>query len=230
MNDLAKKHNIKWGYRYSKILSIETRSKIYDTLFDSFKRRDMGNPILSSTGKNINISEDDLGKYYIVKPTKGVYEKEVKKKFLKNEYIFEKINELAQLQKELYNTMVYNEVLLLEEKIDKLFIQIFEVDVDLELNIYPFKEKKYFKCFKEYVKHHITKPYKDYGYVYQRMLYEQMIEQITHFDFMKWLENNKYITHKTYDVFLEKGGFDSLSKCKSLIREKNFETSFFNHN
>lgn len=80
--------------------------------------------------------------------------------------------------------------------------------------------------FNNYIKLHIVEPYVDYSYLFQRMLKENIIVKTKHLDFTNWLFDNQYISENIKDLFIEKGGFRSLSKSYSTQRENNFNNVF----
>jgi len=98
------------------------------------------------------------------------------------------------------------------------------INKDFERQI--FKSDVTFECFDEYTKKHIIEPYKDYGYLFQRLLELKLIYSIKHKDFIEWLFKKKYINAKSYEEFKIKGGFYSLGKATSIDRENNFNNIF----
>jgi hypothetical protein len=90
-----------------------------------------------------------------------------------------------------------------------------------------FKSAKSFLHFKEYVNSYNMEPYKDYSYLFQRMLAEDYIYRLLHRDFTNWLVDNNYITKEEYELIMEKGNFMSLRKSESKARKTNFDNIFF---
>lgn len=88
-----------------------------------------------------------------------------------------------------------------------------------------FKSIDTYKSFIEYCKH-IIDPYKDFSYLFQRMLHEKLIHKKTHFEYFDWLKNNKFINDKDYDKFYVKSCFVSFNKSTSANRENNFNVIF----
>ena len=92
---------------------------------------------------------------------------------------------------------------------------------------FPFKESKHYKYFKKYIESKfIIDVYKDYGYLFQRLKHEKFIDSVKHLDFAKWLLDNSYIKDFEYKNIFEKGGFRSLEKNYSIVRENNFNNIF----
>jgi len=98
------------------------------------------------------------------------------------------------------------------------------INKDFERQV--FKSDVTFEYFDEYTKKHIIEPYKDFGYLFQRLLELKLIYNIKHKDFMEWLFEKKYISAKSYEKFKIKVGFDSLRKASSIGRENNFNHIF----
>ena len=81
--------------------------------------------------------------------------------------------------------------------------------------------------FKNYTKNYIIDKYVDYSYLFQRMLFKNIIYKNTkHHDFMIWLKENSFINENTYNDFYEKNSFRSLKKSYSVNRENNFNIVF----
>jgi len=95
-----------------------------------------------------------------------------------------------------------------------------------ENNFYPFKELKNYDVFCIYVADNIIEPYNDFSYLFQRLLYQDLIYPTTQKKFIEWLLNNDFINQKKYDFFMEKGQFYSLRKSTTSARENNFNNLF----
>lgn len=89
-----------------------------------------------------------------------------------------------------------------------------------------FKSIEVYNSFIEYKNKHIIDPYKDFSYLFQRMLHEKLIHKKTHFEYFDWLKNNKFINDKDYDKFYVKSCFVSFNKSTSANRENNFNVIF----
>lgn len=89
-----------------------------------------------------------------------------------------------------------------------------------------FKSISIYKHFKEYIGSYIEEPYKDYSYLFQRMLAEDYIYRILHKEFAYWLLNEQFISEDEYELIMEKGNFMSLNKSESKVRKINFENIF----
>lgn len=96
------------------------------------------------------------------------------------------------------------------------------------LNPHPeiFKSGETFDYFIEYNNKHIVDGLTDYSYLFQRMLIENLIHRMKHFEFIDWMKNNNLIKLKDYNLIFEKGGFKSLNKSTSANRENNFNIIF----
>ena len=76
-------------------------------------------------------------------------------------------------------------------------------------------------------RNYIIDKYVDYSYLFQRMLFKNIIYKNTkHHDFMIWLKENSFINENTYNDFYEKNSFRSLKKSYSVNRENNFNIVF----
>ncbi|WCM40857.1 hypothetical protein MG290_07675 [Flavobacterium sp. CBA20B-1] len=77
-----------------------------------------------------------------------------------------------------------------------------------------------FLIFKTYAEKHIIDFYADFSFIFQRMIKEERLHKIKHFDFMNWLKTSDYISEKVYDDFIKKGTFST--KYNSAQRENNY--------
>lgn len=89
-----------------------------------------------------------------------------------------------------------------------------------------FKDFNSFELFDQYTKKHIIEPYIDYSYLFQRMRKENLILNTTHKNFMYWLFDEKYISEKVYERFIDKENFRSLSKSFADHRINNYNNLF----
>src|SRR5699024_9801967 len=95
------------------------------------------------------------------------------------------------------------------------------------IDIGPFREFENYEKFKTYIdRKHIIDPYIDHSYLFQRLKYENFIEEIQHLKFSKWLLKNGFITEKIHQEISIKNGFYSLDKSKSGARINNFNNIF----
>jgi len=72
---------------------------------------------------------------------------------------------------------------------------------------------KTFVLFEKFVTTHIIDKYTDFSFIFQQMKHNGYISDIKHLKFMKWLNENNYISEKEYEGFKEKNTFKSLNKC-----------------
>lgn len=112
-----------------------------------------------------------------------------------------------------------------EEKAIKMNHKETKID---SVNPFPdiFKSIDIYNSFKEYSNKYIIDPYKDYSYLFQRMLYEKLIHKKKLLEYINWLKEVEIISPATHQKFFEKGGLDSLKKSTSANRENNFNIIF----
>lgn len=95
--------------------------------------------------------------------------------------------------------------------------------------LFPFKTEKYYDLFFKFSQEIIRKKkldkFKEYGYLFQRLLKDKQIYSIKHLDFMDWLKDKKLISEEDHLDFKIKKSFDSLQKG-GLKREDKFDSFF----
>ncbi|AQX09352.1 hypothetical protein CMT89_13495 [Elizabethkingia anophelis] len=89
-----------------------------------------------------------------------------------------------------------------------------------------FKEKDTYKQFIKYIKKHIINPLIDYSYLFQKLKELELIHNHPHFKYINWLRNNRFISERDYEDFINNAGFRSLKKSISEQRENNFVNIF----
>ena len=95
-------------------------------------------------------------------------------------------------------------------------------------NPYPdiFKNHNTFEFFTNYIKLHIIEPHLDYSYLFQRLLNDNLINNMEHRSFMEWLKKEEFIKPQTYQKLIEKNQFYTLDKSETSNRMNNFNNVF----
>jgi|SRR5690606_9885616 len=112
----------------------------------------------------------------------------------------------------------------------KHFESIYKIKIDktqdvnkvknLHEDIFKGDDNTNFLIFKTYSEKYIIDFYADFSFIFQRMIKEDRLHKIKHFDFMNWLKTSGYISEKVYDDFIKKGTFST--KYNSAQRENNY--------
>lgn len=117
------------------------------------------------------------------------------------------------------------------EKKFKKFIKIKAVEPKVKKNIikksdFIFEENPYpdiftgidnknYLIFKSFTEKYIIDRYNDFSFIIQKMKNEKRITRISHFDLMKWLRENNFISENTFETFIKKGTFTTKALQKA---------------
>lgn len=66
----------------------------------------------------------------------------------------------------------------------------------------------------------------DYSYIFQKLLSLNLIHKKRHKEYKEWLLKNKFITETQYEMFIDRGSFDSLKNLDRGKRKKHFDKIF----
>lgn len=91
---------------------------------------------------------------------------------------------------------------------------------------YPFKSLSYYENFLEYTNNHIPKTIPEYSYLFQKLTAMQIIDRMSHIQFMDWLYAEEIIDEDFYQVIKVNGGFYSLHKSSPSKKEPIFNKIF----
>lgn len=228
------KVELRYDLRFEKILSIKTRHKFIEQLYEPFKIRGDEEDILKDQpkyiypnlrdGHVIRTAVDQKGFFAIFQPEFNDYEKI--KIFANIENKRKQLAEIAILQSELRNVGNSEDQLEeIEKKIENLFQRVLGSNI-LHKNPHPdifFGETdSSYRLFKTYSENYIIDTHLDYSFIYQQLKKDQYLHPISHRVFKEFLWRNKFITDKQNQVLSIKGQFYSLTKSTNANRLNNY--------
>lgn len=89
-------------------------------------------------------------------------------------------------------------------------------------DIFDCENNNAFILFKIYSRRHIIETVKDYSFIFQKMLSENLIRDTKHKTFIKWLKRNNHIDDSEYNKLMIEGSFISLPKSENYNRLHNY--------